>query len=100
VSTTAWRLRQRSLLTLHRGSLSGADPVQLQRRIARYGRSTVDMPRLVAYRGTDGELIMYDGVTRAARVAKLLPCQTVPVEVIGSVPSPEARSPTVGERLP
>jgi len=32
-------------------------------------------------------------------VAKLLPGQTVPVEVIGDVPSPGARFPTVGERL-
>ncbi len=88
------------LLRLPPSSLSGADPVKLQRQIARYGRSTVDMPRLVAYRGTDGELILYDGVTRATRVARLLPGQTVPVEVIGSVPSPGARFPTVGERLP
>ena len=58
------------------------------------------MPWLVAYRGTDGELIVYDGVTRATRVAKLLPGQTVPVEVIGVVPSPGARLPTVGERSP
>ncbi|MFI5458006.1 MAG: hypothetical protein ACHRXM_21410, partial [Isosphaerales bacterium] len=47
-----------------------------------------------------GELIVYDGVTRATWVAKLLPGQTVPVEVIGDVPSPGARFPTVGERLP
>jgi len=36
------------LLRLPPSSLSGADPVKLQRQIARYGRSTVDMPRLVA----------------------------------------------------
>jgi len=88
------------LLRLPPSSLSGADPVKLRRQITRYGRSTVDMPRIVAYRGTDGELIIYDGVTRATRVARLLPGQTVPVEVIGSVPSPGARLPTVGERLP
>ena len=58
------------------------------------------MPRLVAYRGTDDELIVYDGVTRATRVARLLPGQKVPVEVIGDVRSPGARFPTVGERLP
>ena len=58
------------------------------------------MPRLVVYRGSDGELIVYDGVTRATRVAKLLPGQTVPVEVIGTLSSPGARFPTVGERLP
>jgi len=45
-------------------------------------------------------LIVDDGVMRATRVAKLLPGQTVPVEVIGEVPSPGAKFPTVGERLP
>jgi hypothetical protein len=87
-------------LRLPPSSLAGADPAKLQRQIARYGRSTAGMPRLVAYRGTDDELIVYDGVTRATRVAKLLPGQTVPVEVIGAVRSPGARFPTVGERLP
>ena len=87
-------------LRLPPSSLSGADPFKLQRQIARYGRSTVGMPRLVVYRGTDGELIIYDGVTRATRVAKLLPDQTVPVEVIGHLSSPGANFPTVGEKPP
>jgi hypothetical protein len=87
-------------LRLPPSSLSGADPAKLQRQIARYGRSIVGIPRLIAYRGADGELIIYDGVTRATRVAKLLPGQTVPVEVIGSVSSPGAAFPTVAERLP
>jgi hypothetical protein len=87
-------------LRLPPSRLSGADPAKLQRQIARYGRSTAGMPRIVVYRGTDGELIVYDGVTRATRVAKLLPGQTVPVEVIGDVRSPGAILPSVGERLP
>ena len=87
------------ILRLPPSSIAGADPVKLQRQIARHGRSTTDMPRLVTYRGTDGELIIYDGVTRATRVAKFLPGQTVPVEVIGDLNSPGARFPTVGERL-
>jgi hypothetical protein len=58
------------------------------------------MPPLVVYRAIDGKLIVYDGVTWATRVAKLLPGQTVPVEVIGRVSSPGSRFPTVGERLP
>jgi hypothetical protein len=81
-------------------AFSGADPAKLQRQIARHGKSVLGIPRLVVYRGTDGELIIYDGVTRATRVAKLLPGQSVPVEVIGHLPSPGARYPTVGERLP
>jgi hypothetical protein len=87
-------------LRLPPSSLAGADPAKLQRQIARHGRSTAGMPRLVTYRGSDGELVVYDGVKRATRVAKLLPGQTVPVEVIGPIPSPGAKHPTVGERLP
>lgn len=88
-------------LRLPPSSLGGADPAKLQRQIAQHGRATVGMPRLVVYRGTDdGELIVYDGVTRATRVAKLLPGQTVPIEVIGPIRSPGARFPTVGEKLP
>jgi hypothetical protein len=79
---------------------SGADPVKLQRQIARHGKSTAGMPRLVVYRASDGELVVYDGVTRATRIAKLLPGQTVPVEVIGDLPVPGSPHPTVGERLP
>jgi hypothetical protein len=79
---------------------TGADPAKLQRQIAQYGSSTMGMPRLVVYRAADGELVIYDGVTRATRVAKLLPGQTVRVEVIGDVPSPGSLYPTIGERLP
>jgi hypothetical protein len=79
---------------------SGADPVKLQRQIARHGNSTVRMPRLVVYRAADGELVIYDGVTRATRVAKLLPGQTVPVEIIGDLPSPGSHYPTVEDQLP
>src|SRR5690242_18389729 len=52
---------------------SGADPGKLKRQIAKHGRSTAGMPLLVAYEGSDGALELYDGVTRATRVAKLLP---------------------------
>ena len=58
------------------------------------------MPHVVVYRAIDGELVIYDGVMRATRVAKLLPGQTVPVEVIGDLSSPGRSHPTVGERLP
>ena len=52
------------------------------------------------YRGTDGKLIVYDGVTRATRVAKLLPRQLVRVEVIDDLRTPVGQLPTVGDRLP
>jgi hypothetical protein len=79
---------------------SGADPVKLQRQIARHGKSVAGMPRVIVFRAADGELVIYDGATRATRVAKLLPGQTVPVEVIGDLAVPAAAYPTVGDRLP
>jgi hypothetical protein len=80
--------------------LGGADPGKLQRQIARFGRSTVGMPRIVVYQASDGELVIYDGVTRATREAKLAPGQRVSVEVIDKLRTPGAIYPTVGERLP
>jgi hypothetical protein len=78
---------------------SRADPAKLQRQIAKYGKSTAGMPPLVAYEGTDGALVVYDGVTRAIRVAKLLPGTTVKVEVIGRLKQPKAHNRRVGDVL-
>src|SRR5262245_30906054 len=79
---------------------SGADPQKLHRQIARHGRSTQGMPTLVAYRGTDGKLLIFDGVTRATRIAKLLPGQPVRVEIIDDLRTPVGHMPTVGDKLP
>lgn len=78
----------------------GADPGKLQRQIARYGRSAAGMPPPWVYRGTDGELLIYNGVTRATRIAKLSPGTLITVEVIGDMRDPVGRFPTVGELLP
>ena len=61
----------------------GADPVKLQRQIARFGSSTEGMPPLEVYEGADGVLLVYNGVTRATRIAMLAPGTLVPVDVIG-----------------
>ena len=79
---------------------AGADPLKLQRQLARFGGSTQGMAPLEVYRGTDGNLVVYDGVTWATRVAKLLPRQLVRVEVIDDLPTPVGHLPTVGDRLP
>jgi hypothetical protein len=57
------------------------------------------MPLLVAYEGSDGALELYDGVTRATRVAKLLPGTTVKVEVIGKLKKPKAQNRRAGDAL-
>jgi hypothetical protein len=89
-----------SSLRLPPTRITGADPVKLQRQIARHGRSVAGMPRVIVYRASDGELIVYDGVTRATRVAKFLPGQLVPIEVVDDLSAPGAWLPTVGEKLP
>ena len=58
------------------------------------------MPPLEIYRGSDAELMISNGVTRATRVAKLLPGTTVRVEVLDDLPIPFGHLPTVKDRLP
>lgn len=79
---------------------SGADPAKPQRQIARHRDSTAGMPAIWVYRGKDGALMIFDGVTRATRIAKLRPGVLVKVEVIGDFPAPCGHLPTVGDRLP
>jgi len=77
----------------------GADPTKLQRQIARYGKSLDGMPPIEVKRGIDGELVIFDGVTRATRAAKLLPGTPVMVEITGNLTAALGRLPTVGEKL-
>ncbi len=77
-----------------------ADPGKLARQLSRFGRSVAGMPPLIVYESTDGYLVIYDGVTRATRVAKLLPGHSVPVVVAGRYPGPATSRPTIQETLP
>jgi hypothetical protein len=77
----------------------GADPIKLHRQVTRHGRSIEGMPPIDVSRGTDGGLVINDGVTRATRAAKYLPGTPVPVEVTGSLPVPVAGLPKVRDRL-
>ncbi len=88
------------LLHLPPSRLDGADPGKLQRQIARHGQSVQGMPPVLVYRGSDGALMITDGVTRATRAAKLCPGMAIPVEVLGDLPRPFAALPTVEEKLP
>jgi hypothetical protein len=78
----------------------GADPAKLARQISLFGRSTIGMPPPWVYEGTDGVLMLYNGVTRATRVAKLVPGTLIRVEVIGKLPKPFAGEPKIGDLLP
>jgi hypothetical protein len=80
--------------------LTGADPFKLHQQIARFGTSIRGMPPPEVYRGTDGALMLYDGVTRATRIAKLFPGQLVTVELVDDLPTPAGHLPTIGDTLP
>lgn len=77
----------------------GADPIKLHRQVTKHGTSTDGMPPPEVKRGSDGELVIYDGVTRATRVAKYMPGTPITVEVTGELNGPVGGLPTVGEKL-
>jgi hypothetical protein len=77
----------------------GADPVKLQRQLAKHGTSIEGMPPPEVKRGSDGELVIYDRVTRATRVAKYLPDTPITVEVTGQLTRPVGDLPKVGDKL-
>ncbi len=58
------------------------------------------MPRPWVYRGTDGALILYNGVTRATRIAKLAPGTQIQVEVVGDLKRPVGQAPKIRDTLP
>src|SRR3569833_1977223 len=64
----------------------GADPSKLARQISLFADKADGMPPLWVYEGSDGFLVVYNGVTRATRIAKLAPGKLTRVEVIGKLP--------------
>ena len=79
---------------------SGADPYKLQLQIARFGASSAGMPPPWVYEAADGVLVVYNGVTRATRIAKLAPATTIRVEIIGKLRRAYAGEPKIGDYLP
>jgi hypothetical protein len=77
-----------------------ADPVKLQRQIAAFGASSIGMPPPVVYEGSDGVLVLYNGVTRATRIAKYAPGHLIRVEVIGRLKAKYGAEPKIGDVLP
>ena len=88
-----------SELRLPPSRANGADPWKLHEQIRQYGSSKDGMPPLFVYEDPDGTLEISDGVTRATRVAKLAPGETVPVIVIGHYRRSRATSPWLKDRL-
>ena len=52
------------------------------------------------YEGTDGVLLLYNGVIRATRIAKLAPGRLIQIEVIGKLPKAFAGETKIGDLLP
>jgi hypothetical protein len=76
-----------------------ADPWKLHRQIQQFGLSKDGMPPIFVYEDPDGVLEISDGVTRATRIAKLAPGETVPVLVIGHYRRSRPSCPCVRDRL-
>ena len=78
---------------------TGADPWKLHQQIRQFGTAISRSAPYPCISGPDGLLEIIDGVTRAARIAKLAPGQLVPVIVIGRYRRSRANSPRVKDRL-
>jgi hypothetical protein len=86
-------------LRLPTSRAAGADPWKLHQQIRKHGSSKDGMPPIFVYEDPDGVLEITDGVTRATRIAKLAPGETVPVVVVGRYRRSRASSPSVRDRL-
>ncbi len=78
---------------------SGADLWKLHLQIRQFGSSKDEMPPILVYEDPDGVFEISDGVTRATRIAKLAPNETVPIVVIGHYRRSRASSPCVRDRM-
>lgn len=79
--------------------LTGADPWKLHQQIRQFGSDKKNMPPIFVYEDPDGILEISDGVTRATRIAKFAPGETVPVIVIGRYRRSRRNRPRVGDNL-
>ena len=81
--------------------LTGADPAKLTRQEQMFGSSVLGMPPPEVTRGANSALMLNDGVTRATRVAKLLPRRLLRVEVTDDVPHWDmSKLPKIGDFVP
>lgn len=78
---------------------AGADMWKLHRQMRRFSSSKDGMPPIFVYEDPDGLLEIFDGVTRATRIAKLAPGVAVPVLIIGKLPKSRKYSIRLGDTL-
>ncbi len=94
------RARHRVILPESPAAWDIRKAAKLHRQVALFGSSSSGMPAPWVYRGSDGELQLYNGVTRATRIAKLTPGTLIRVEVVGDLAAPVGHLPTIGDLLP
>ena len=87
-------------LLLTSGRRTGADPTKLLFQKSRFGASDVGMKPPIVYEAPSGELVLYDGVTRAARIAELAPGRPLLVEHAGPTRLPRGPHVRLGDTLP
>src|SRR3954453_7613015 len=80
-------------------SRRGADPFKLQPQVARFGASSAGMPPPRVDEASGGVLVLYNGVTRSTRIAKLNPGASIRVEVIGKLRRAYAGEPEGGDSI-
>mgnify|MGYP002079811216 CR=1 FL=1 len=78
---------------------AGADWWKLHQQMRKFGSSKEGMSPIVVYEDPDGLLEIFDGATRATRIAKLAPGMTVPVLIIGKLPTSRNHLKRLGDTL-
>jgi len=78
----------------------GADPAKLARQMSQYGTRIDGIPPLEVFRDPEGRIMISDGVTRATRVAKLMPGTKIPADILGLLKKRIGYLPTVRDKLP
>jgi hypothetical protein len=73
-------------LRVSSGRRYGADPAKLARQLSLFGASMTGMPAVEVWKCKDDVLMISNGVTRATRIAKLLPGQVIRVKVTARLP--------------
>lgn len=77
-----------------------ADPGKFARQLSKYGKSDKGMPPILVYECSDGVFVIYNGVTRATRIAHLAPGILVTIEVAGLIRQLGSQEPKVGDAPP
>lgn len=88
------------LLRLRLADAAGADPGKLHDQTLQFGSSMKGMPPPECYRGSDGEILLYNGIIRATRIARESPGTPIVVEILEEKKKPYGSFPLLGDTIP